>query len=84
MLQNYDGRAFQRVGAATQKALSLEVNARDRTQMQGIVSETVRLASAGRTGIEGRGSEGFLSETLGATNRSTVLLLFILGRLDGT
>lgn len=43
------------------------------------MSETVRLASAGRTGIEGRGSEGFLSETLGATNRSTVLLLFILG-----
>lgn len=43
------------------------------------MSETVRLASAGRTGIEGRGSEEFLSETLGATNRSTVLLLFILG-----
>lgn len=43
------------------------------------MSETVRLASAGRTGIEGRGSEGFSSETLGATNRSTVLLLFILG-----
>lgn len=42
------------------------------------MSETVRLASAGRTGIEGRGSEGYLSETLGATNRSTVLLLFIL------
>lgn len=29
------------------------------------MSETVRLASAGRTGIEGRGSEGFLSETGG-------------------
>lgn len=48
------------------------------------MSETVRLASAGRTGIEGQGSEGFLSEPLGATNRSSVLLLFRLGGLDGT
>lgn len=67
------------VGAATQKALS-QGKARQST----IVSETVRLASAGRTGIEGQGSEGSLSEPLGATNRSSVLLLFRLGGLDGT